>query len=269
MMHDAPQTDHAHLITSLYTDHMDWHGTVDAYWAAKLRPFRRTKPNRGWAPKSVIAEYNLPSTVTAIEDVAVVRDGRLHVGGSSADLGPAELGFHAGPLAMALTAATAAAHEGLSPTALLQAVESVATEWQGLPCRQEIVPSTDGRLWVNDALGTVPEATMAVLDRFADRDVFMVIGGADRGQSYEKLSQYLESAARVRAIGHGTAGELLRGLKAFVPTYEDAVRQVAEMAPAGSVVLFSPAAPTAAPLKSYRDRADIFRAAARGELPQG
>jgi len=263
MMHDLPDTEHLHLITSLYTDHMDWHGSVDAYWAAKLRPFRKDRPNRGLTPRAVIHQFDLPPSVQAIEDVVSMHDSVMALGEQQADLGPSANGFHVGPLASALSAAAAVAHQFLSAETVARSVETVAASWKGLPSRQEIVPSQDDRLWINDALGTVPEATLAVLERFAGRVVYLIVGGADRGQSYDRLSAYLSEAADVHAIGHGTAGQALRGLSATTATFEEAVTMAADRAPAGSVILFSPAAPTAPPLSNYQERADIFRAAAQ------
>lgn len=259
MMHDLPQADHFHIITSLYEDHLDWHGGVEAYHAAKLRPFRRERPAPGLAPRSVIAQHRLPASVRAFEDIVRIDGEKLSVSGSIIDPGPEERGFRSGPLQKALVAAAATAVRFLGADEAAKAASAAALSFKGLPCRQEIIPSRDGRLWIDDTLATIPEAAVDVLERFSGRDVVILVGGGDRGIDYQPLDRYLAGHPQVMAIGFGPAAKRITGLKLRVESLPEAIDAAEERCPKGGVILFSPAAPSSPPFASYKERSALFR----------
>lgn len=262
MCHDLPEAEHLHVVTCLYRDHIDWHGDEAAYRAAKLRPFRHGRPARGLAPRSLIETEGLPSCVTAIEALVENRPGHFAVGGLKVDLGPRDRGFEAGPLrfAMAAGAATLAALAGAHKAA--EAAEAIAATFKGLPSRQEIVPSSDGRTWVDDSLATIPEASLAALDRFSGRQVVVLLGGGDRGQDFSALDRWLAETPGVRAIGFGPTAGRIRNLSFRTGSFEEAISAAEEQCPAGGVILFSPAAPSSPPHASFKERSALFRARA-------
>nr|WP_305888922.1 Mur ligase family protein [Parvularcula maris] len=259
MMHDLPEAEHLHLVTSLYEDHLDWHGGRAAYHAAKLRPFRRDRPARGLAPRAVIEAYGLPSSVTAIEEVV---SPELHLGSRLIDAGPPESGFTGGPLRLALQAAAAATAILVGEGAAALAASEAAANFKGLPSRQSLVPSEDGRLWIDDALATIPEAVVSVLSRFEGRKVTLILGGADRGIDYTPLEEALAASEDVAAIAFGPVAARFRFPYLPAETLEAALEEAATRTPEGGVILFSPAAPSAPPHKDYKERSAIFRAAA-------
>ncbi|MEO1659094.1 MAG: Mur ligase family protein [Pseudomonadota bacterium] len=264
MMHDLPEAEHLHLITSLYKEHADWHGTEADYRAAKLRPFRRKNPANGIAPRSVIDAEHLPPSVIAVEDIVHDQGVNLSASDLEIDVGPRDRGFHAGPLRAALRLSLAAAASIISPSNLKNAAETAATNWRGLPSRQAIIPTTDGKLWVDDTLATIPEATLAALGRFAERDVCVVLGGADRGQDYARLVSWIAEHPNVQAFGIGPAAIRL-GEPPVVSCHslDEAIDRAAKACPPRGVVLFSPAAPSSPPHKSYSERSAVFAAKAR------
>ncbi|GGY38810.1 UDP-N-acetylmuramoyl-L-alanine--D-glutamate ligase [Parvularcula lutaonensis] len=263
MMHDLPKADHIHLVTNLYRDHLDWHGGAAPYHAAKLRPFTRPDPAKGFAPRSVIDAHALPASVRAIEDAVRDTGDALHVGDEIIDTGDEMQGFRRGPLRLALTAAAAVATSFLSSKDVAKAAGAAAAEWKGLPSRQQIIPSIDGRTWVDDALSTIPESAIAALQRFASRPVVVLLGGGDRQQDFSPLEAYLAEHGTVRAIGFGPTGRRLRNLTKKVESLQDAITSAEEMCPAGGVILFSPAAPSSPPFKDYRERSALFAERAR------
>ncbi|NNU16245.1 UDP-N-acetylmuramoyl-L-alanine--D-glutamate ligase [Parvularcula sp. ZS-1/3] len=257
MMHDLPKAEHLHIITCLFEDHLTWHGSREAYHLAKLRPFLRERPAAGWAPQNVIDRYQLPSSVKPLESVAAA-EGVLMLGGEPADLGDPALGFQSGPLRQALVAAIAAGTAFLSEDHLREAVEKTVHAFTGLPHRQEIVPTKDGRLWIDDTLATIPEATLAVLARFAGKPVALILGGADRGIDYAPLNKHLMAASQVTAIGYGEAAQRMT-TSVTANSLEDAIAKAEEACPEDGVILFSPAAPSEPPHADYKERSAIFR----------
>ncbi|MEM1409114.1 MAG: UDP-N-acetylmuramoyl-L-alanine--D-glutamate ligase [Pseudomonadota bacterium] len=259
MMHDLPETDHFHMVTNLFKEHTDWHGSEAAYRAAKLKPFLRSQPASGWAPRSVIDDHQLPPSVQAIDDIVGVTDTEFQVGRARIDLGPDDLGFRHGPLRSSLRAALAAAVEFVEPSRLAPAASEVINTWRGLPSRQEVLPTQDGRLWVDDALATIPEATLSALQRFQNRAVTLIVGGNDRGQDFSRLSAWIEDHASVTAIGCGPAASRIAGLAETYDDFADAVTRAEAVTEKGGVLLFSPSAPSSAPYKNYKERSAVFR----------
>jgi UDP-N-acetylmuramoylalanine--D-glutamate ligase len=263
MMHDLPEAEHLHLVTSLYEDHLDWHGSKAAYHGAKLRPFRRSSPARGLAPKAVIEAHDLPGSVAAIEDLVTPA---LEIGRHRIEPGPKERGFHGGPLRLALRAAAAATALMVGDERAARAASEAAEGFEGLPSRQAIIASKDGRTWVDDALATIPEAVLSALERFEGRPVTLVLGGADRGIDYAPLARALTGKKSVTPIAFGPAAKRFAFPHLPAESLEDALVLAAERTPVGGVILFSPAAPSAPPDKDYKERASVFRAAAAKAL---
>ncbi|MEM6748230.1 MAG: Mur ligase family protein [Pseudomonadota bacterium] len=259
MMHDLPDAEHLHLITSLFKEHTDWHGTEADYRASKLRPFRRDNPAQGIAPRAVIEDEALPRSVFAVEDCVGESGDSLLVGDITIDVGPRDRGFHTGPLRAALRLSLAAAASILPTADIKPAAETAIAAWRGLPSRQAIIPTTDGRLWVDDALATIPEATLAALDRFAERDVCLILGGADRGQDFSELLRCTKHRPSVELFAYGPVAESLGQEAEILDTFEDAIEHAAAKCPDRGAIIFSPAAPSSPPFKDYKERSARFR----------
>lgn len=269
MLHDAPEGPYFHLVTNLFREHTPWHGSEEAYHAAKLRPFRFSAPRPGLAPRAVIETHGLGSHVRAFEDVVPLEEDTLHLPGGPVVPTNANDAFGPGPSLLALRAATAAVLEVTGTAPSLEDVLETARGYTGLPSRQEIVPSTDGRLWINDALATVPEATAHALYRHKGKDMTLLLGGADREQAFTRLAEGLTENAAIRVLIFGSVADrladaLTRAGAAFtrLDSYEAALKEAARVTPTGGVILFSPAAASDPAHGNYTVRADLFREAA-------
>ncbi len=259
MMHDLPETHHLHLITSLFKEHTDWHGSEADYRAAKLRPFRQSKPAPGIAPRGVIDSEVLPPSVEAIEDLVQSGTKGLSIGGADIDIGPREQGFHQGPMRAALCLSLAAASKVAATADLKPAAEKTIQTWRGMPSRQEIIPTTDGRIWVDDALATIPEATLQALERFQDRDVRVILGGADRGQDLEHLFRAIGRKQTIKAFIFGPIAQAAPDFVCHVDSMETAITEAAESCPQGGIILFSPSAPSSDPHTNYKERSALLK----------
>ena len=243
-----------HLLTSLYKEHTDWHGGEGPYRAAKLRPYRFAPPCPGAAPASIVASERL--SATTLETIELT-EGRLALG-NGLDLTALGDAFASPGTALALRAAAVAAAPVLGDR-LAEAVAAAARAWRGLPSRQALVPTHDGRRWIDDALATIPEATAQALARFGASPVRVILGGKDRGQDYAVLAARIAALPDARAYGFGQVAPRLSalGLPVFAGM-EAAVTAAAADCPEGGVVLFSPAAPSGPPHADYKERAAIF-----------
>ncbi len=259
------------VFTNLYPEHGPWHGGHEPYYRDKLRLLDLSPPphaianrqNRLLAEKleghAGIAWRNDPDGSGFAE-----RDGELMFDGRPVPVsGFALKGSHnIGNLALALSAC-----EKLGVTAFRDGVD--LSGFAQLPHRLEEFPIAGGVTGVNDSISTVPEATNAALDAYTGRDIILILGGADRGQDYEKLYPMLEKA-RIRSVftlpdtGRAISDALnSRGLPFpvhYAETLQRAVTEALGMAQPGDVLLLSPAAPSFGQFRNFEERGERFKA---------
>jgi UDP-N-acetylmuramoylalanine--D-glutamate ligase len=264
------------VITNLYREHTDWHGSEQQYRADKLRifglPGTRAAVYPLGDPEVEQAAAQLPTTVTFADeaswhltDAGIARGSELVLRGDQIPLRGAHNALN---VAAALAAVEAA---GLDRPELPQALAGL----QPLPHRLQTVQiSENGVEWVDDSISTTPESTIAALEAFEQRPVILIAGGQDRGQDHEQLAQVIARRPQIttlialpdtgprlvqaaRAHGHSEARMSTAG------DMRDATAQAAKLAQAGSVVLLSPAAPSYNAYKDFEQRGDDFAAHAR------
>lgn len=268
------------VVTSLYPEHLPWHGGFEQYVKDKLNLIAHgcelvvvpeltgdtadlvrasaTSATRLLAPSSL----GLSST-----DGGIAWEGVGHVQ-------PADLLIQGRHNFLNLSLAIAATVVGVTVDdeargRLLEAARSFTP----LAHRLETVPSYDGRLWVDDSLATAPEAVVAALETYPNARVSLLLGGADRGLSFEPLNSYLASRpghASVTVVAVGPAGARWRdeaGEGAFTSrragSFVEALQWVRHDPGASDVVLLSPGAPSFDEFTSFEERSKVFRQAAR------
>jgi UDP-N-acetylmuramoyl-L-alanine---L-glutamate ligase len=256
------------VVTNVYREHTDWHGSEEAYREDKLRLLglagvravvRNARDERlaALALDVPVLDYGQPDgwDVTAA-GIALAGELRLANG---------ELPLRGEHNALNLCAALTALRAFDVPVPPLG--EALAG-FRALPHRLESVCERDGVLWVNDSISTTPESTMAALESFPGREVVLIAGGQDRGQDYAGLARALSaSGASVIAIPTTGTRLLAAAREADVPAARalpaadlgDAVRIAGGLARAGSVVLLSPAAPSFDHYRDFEERGERFR----------
>jgi len=231
------------VLINLEPDHLDRHGTFEAYRDAKLRVFERQ----------------------AAEDTAVVPHGFAPVGGharrvefGATDPLPAERGLpglHNRENAAAATAAARAA--GLPDDAIAEALRS----FPGVAHRLELVAELGGVRYVNDSKATNTAASRRALAAY-DVPLHVILGGSRKGEPFDELAA--EVHGRAYLIGE-TAAELAEALdRAGVPYLECgdlavAVAAAAQAARPGEVVLLSPACASYDQFEDFEHRGEEFR----------
>ena len=236
------------VLLNVTEDHLDRHGTFEAYRDAKLRVFANQTP----------------------EQVAVVPPG-VEVPGSARRIEFGELplpaeeirlrGAHNLENAMAASAAAIAA--GVPQEAVAAALRS----FPGVPHRLEEVGSVNGVLYVNDSKATNVSSAVRGIEAF-DGGVHVILGGSLKGGGFEGLRDAVASRC-VAAYLIGEAAERLeQDLAGTVPLHRSgdlatAVRDAA--AQPGEVVLLSPACASFDQFRDYEERGEAFRSL----VPQG
>lgn len=269
------------VLTALFPEHLDWHGSESEYYRSKLNLVAHS-------PDVVIANGDDPilrrELSTRFPDLEVVWVGKGEEWSLSAgDREPSLLRggtplFPSGSLPLlgahnqlnALMAAAAAHYaSGLDPAVVAQGLES----FQPLPHRLEPLQDPSGVIFVNDSLATNPHAAAAALRALGDR-VILLIGGMDRGVDYQPLMDQI-AATKPRAVlglPHSGArliehaqqtmeqrGDAAATVLEAMSSMEDAVRRAREIAAPGDYVVLSPAAPSFGLYRDYAERAEDFK----------
>jgi UDP-N-acetylmuramoylalanine--D-glutamate ligase len=235
------------VLTSLFQEHLDWHGSVMAYRRDKLNLLlhaRHALINRDalWAAGEVLDLHDLPYTTFAAGPSLCVNNRYL-----------------ARPHNLAnLAAALAVTQElGIDQSAALRAAE----DFPPLPHRQQEIGEIDGVLYVDDSISTTPEATIAALEVYRDRPVTVIVGGHDRGIDYTPLIERFRTMPRPGLVLTDASGRRIRqelGDGVLVETMNQAVAEARRMTTPGGVILLSPAAPSYGRYRSFIDRGEDF-----------
>ena len=272
---------HIAVVTNVLEDHLDHHGTREAYVAAKRNIV-------AWQTAGDVAVLNLddPATVglhagaaSAVRGVSLERrpergawlagDDLTLVNGTRSErlCAASELrvpGRH--NIANALAAAVAGDACGIPAGAIADELRA----FEGLPHRLESVGEQDGVLWVNDSQGTTPYATIPALGAYG-RPPVVILGGVSKAADFAALGRAVAAQARA-AILIGQAADDIAGAIEQARTLGDvapvvvrtaslreAVAAARDQARPGDVVLLSPACASFDMFASYEDRGEQFR----------
>jgi UDP-N-acetylmuramoylalanine--D-glutamate ligase len=243
------------VLLNLSSDHLDRHGSMEAYGAAKAKIFAN-QTAEDWA----VINADDPQTL------ALARAGRARKVFFSADtpLVPLSsirlIGRHL--VADVMAAATVARLAGVPTDAMVRAVEA----FTGLEHALEPVAIVDGVSFVNDSKATNVEAAQRAIESF-ETGLVVIMGGRFKSGDFSLLRDPLRSRdAKVVAIGEA-ASMIERALDSAVPvetaaTLEVAVRRAYELAQAhgsGGVVLLAPACASFDMFRDYAERGRAFK----------
>lgn len=253
---------------NLHPEHIDWHGSHEAYARDKGRIVALSRTLVANAEDAQVAaaaaDHGDVRWVAAGSDPVRIGDRSLPRSAlvDALDASPLVGHHHVANLAMALGAADAV---GAEPTELLDHV----TSFTPLPHRLQLVHD-DGRRWVDDSICTIPEAAVAALRAFPDVPVTLLAGGYDREQDHTELAEEVAGRGDVLVVTLPDTGARLgddldrRGVAhVAVSDLAEAVAVAADRTPVGGVVLLSPAAPSYGHFTSFEERGDRFAALAR------
>ncbi len=234
------------LILNVQPDHLDRHGTMEDYLAAKLRIFARQGSDHvAIGPPELLAQAGGEGrrvTFGPHWDVDLaLRDGIITWQGADVMRASDVRIRGAHNLENAMGAAAAALSAGIEPEAVAEGLRT----FPGVEHRIEDVAEVGGVLWVNDSKATNVASTLVALDAFT-APVHLILGGQGKGQDFAPLRDAV--AIHVRAaylVGEdagaiagalGDAAELIRS-----GDLEQAVAAARAAAEPGEVVLLSPA----------------------------
>ncbi|MGL4575634.1 MAG: UDP-N-acetylmuramoyl-L-alanine--D-glutamate ligase [Burkholderiaceae bacterium] len=284
----------AATVLNLSQDHLDWHGSMQAYAADKARIFgegtvrvlNRDDPlvaamrsDAKLAPPVVTFGLHAP---LAAGDWGVQDDGGLRwlAQARAVDDGPRKKGAPPADTQLhRLMPADAlrirGSHNHANALAALALLDAVGTplgpmlrglrDYAGEPHRAQFVANVDGVDYIDDSKGTNVGATLAAIQGFAEgrRRIVLIAGGQGKGQDFAPLvtvAPFLKAAVLIGA----DAGQIENALNGHVQTIAraadlpQAVAVAAQQAVQGDVALLSPACASLDMFKNYAHRAQVF-----------
>ena len=234
------------VLLNLEPDHLDRHGSFNAYAVAKMRMFERQS-----ARDTAVVPRGFSSVPGAAR--------RVEFGGD--DALPAEPiipGPHNRENAAAATTAARAA--GIADDAIAEALRTFA----GVAHRIELVRELRGVRYVNDSKATNVAATLRALASFPGSPLHVILGGRGKVEPYGPLSAALGPDDDAYLIGE-TAAEIGAALDATgIRTTASgdlgsALAAASANARSGDVVLLSPACASFDQFENFEARGDEFR----------
>lgn len=272
------------VLLNITPDHLAWHGSLEAYSAAKLKVFA----NMGEGQTAVVCDEVPDSTALAgklrAQGMRVITVGSdkgadcafenaqgmlcLSTGGATHELcASSELlikGKH--NVMNALAAASAAVAYGAD----YDKVGAALTTFSPLEHRIEPCGVVDGVAYYNDSKATNVDATLVALKAFPHNPVIVLFGGRDKGTDLSPLVQACAESNVKTVITYGEAGE--RFHKAFegapvelesADGMRDAFAKAHGLAQEGDVVLLSPACASFDEFSSFNHRGEVFKGLVR------
>ncbi len=268
------------IFTNLSPDHLDRHGGIGGYFAAKRRLFAEGGPDRAViGVDEPEGRYLAMQLAEAPEDMRVIRvssgqkpggrgwavfarkgflaewRGGRQVAAIDLRAMPGLPGAHNHQNACAAYAALRAL--GLGP----RQIEPGLASFTGLPHRSQLVAEIGGVRFVNDSKATNAESAAKALQAFPR--IRWIAGGLGKEGGIASLVPYLGSVAKAYLIGHSARGFALQ-LGAtpheICETMDLAVARAAQEAEAGEVVLLAPAAASFDQYPDFEKRGEDFMA---------
>jgi UDP-N-acetylmuramoylalanine--D-glutamate ligase len=254
------------VLLNLAPDHLDRHGTFEAYRAAKLRVF----VNQG-NDDVAVAPVGL-----GVEDLGGC--ARRVCFGRMGAHPPPELAERAGQLwwvdepllavdelrlrgahnrANAMAAAAVCLARGVD----VEAVRNGLRTFAGVEHRLEEAGTVDGVLYVNDSKATNVDSTLVALASFAGTPVHLILGGRGKGQDFAPLREPI----RAGCAGVYLIGEAAPALRDVLEdgtdcgNLERALAAARAAARPGDVVLLSPACASFDQYEDFEARGRHFK----------
>ncbi len=196
---DLTVSPHIAVVTSFFPEHLDYHGSLEAYKEAKKHIARfQTKDdliffNGTSDGAKEIARESHGTVVPFAGDECPVPIFKTHL------LGEHNRSNIAG-------AYKVAQHLGVPSDICIDVIKA----FKGLPHRLQSIGIHHGIEWIDDAISTTPESTIAALDALGAGVRTIILGGQDRGNDFTELGKRIISSSIKNVILFPGSGPRIR-----------------------------------------------------------
>ncbi len=260
-LHSIRRSPDVAVVTNLTPNHLDRHGTMENYIAAKKAVIKYQRPGdtailnaddptvRGWSDECA-SKSAFFSLVSEVENGAFLSDGRLYLkdnAGSHFVCDRDEIRLPGDfNVANVLAASAAAAAFGAGP----EQVARAAREFRGVEHRLEMFLEKDGVSYFNDSIATTPESAIAALGAVS-KPIVLIAGGYDKKIPLDSFGYAIAANCDLVVLVGQTAQILQESIKKHRSgekphilmagtSFKEAVKQALEMRRPGGCVLLSP-----------------------------
>lgn len=258
---EAEWSPHVGLVSMIAPDHLDRHGSMEAYVDAKKNLLRHQSET----------------------DFAVLNEECSH-SAKFAHIGKARVILFGLKNRKLFKLKIPGRHNQLNAQGAFAAASTMDVSWddaqeavadfRGLPHRLELVHEENGVSYYNDSIATIPEAAMAALEAFEPKKVIQIVGGYDKNlplnAMYGPLVEQAKAVLCIGATGPTISAALSESARIGAATvYEcgdlaTAMKMAKQIAIAGDIVLLSTGCASYDQFTNFEVRGEAFRRLARG-----
>jgi UDP-N-acetylmuramoylalanine--D-glutamate ligase len=269
-------------ILNITPNHLDRHGTFEAYLEAKARMVDFQSNNSlAILNREDVGSWSLANRVHGklvtfgIEEPDYHQIGTYYKNntlflktedGSQEIMSNTDIHLRGRHNLQNVLAACAIAYaSGFSISSMLAGVQ----DFKGVPHRLEFVRKLNGADWYNDSIATAPERTMAAIRSF-EEPLVLLLGGRDKNLPWEDLARLVHQRVdHIIVFGEATEkilnalGNVQNSVRPFTiersQNLQDAVEAAARITEPGDVILLSPGGTSYDEFKDFEERGEYFR----------
>ena len=264
LMDYAPTCDVA-VITNITPNHLNWHKSMDEYKSAKESVLKNARhrvlcydsmPVRALASKyKSVSLFSLSDLSGLGYEGAYLKNEYIYLNDTRL-ISKNELSVMGDFNLLNVMACACATQSYVSRCNLIQAIR----EFKGVTHRCELVKKINGISLYNSSIDTTPSRTIATLSAFDKSKTIVILGGQDKGVSFEPLKSALASLRGAIVFGQ-SKDKILPHLKCksyVVNTLKEAVLCALSIARVGDFIVLSPACTSFDMFKDYKERGETF-----------
>lgn len=249
---------HIAVVTSFFPEHLDYHGSLDSYRDAKRHICRFQQPD-----DLVLYSDDAPGAWEVAQD-GPSKKLAYHASESPVSLEETHLiGRH--NLTNIAGAWKVAEHVGVERETAVQAIRA----FHGLPHRLQLLGVHHGITWVDDAISTTPQSTIAALDALGPAVQTIILGGKDRGLTFHDLGNRIANSQVTHVILFPGSGPRIqqaiedshaRGVQFHhAADMHQAVTIAKQMTTPGRTCLLSTASPSYGMFTNFEEKGTAFQ----------
>ncbi|BCD67442.1 UDP-N-acetylmuramoylalanine--D-glutamate ligase [Nitratiruptor sp. YY09-18] len=238
-----------YLLLPITPDHLSWHGSMEAYEQAKLKPLSNMREG-----DVAIVPQKYASTPSKALVIGYENSKDL---AAKMEIDRTKIALDEPFLLDALLALSV--QKIVFDICDYEAINSFRQDAHKL----EEFYDSEGRLWVDDSKATNIDATMQALKRYRDKKIHLILGGDSKGVDLSPLFEHLHNV-HIYAIGKA-AKEIVElaqyyGIACtYAGSLDIAVNEIKKVHTKESVALLSPACASLDQFSSYKERGELFK----------
>jgi len=248
--HTYKASPNIYLLLPITDDHLDWHGTAEAYVADKLRPLLTMKEGElALIPKGL----KVPKTKAYVVEYESNEDIAKYF-----NLESDKLHYKAAFLQDALLALA------VSKVLFDEADYTLMNNFTLDAHRQEIIEDVQKRIWINDSKATNVDASIQALKAYEDKSIHLIVGGDTKGAALDRLFEMMTTLEISLYIIGVNLEPFIKLAKEYniqfmlSHTMQEAIQTIDTLHTDTSIAMLSPATASFDQYKSYKDRGEHF-----------